>query len=253
MFIRSLFLGLMTGTLLSSCLMTSLSRGAISASNQTTRAAEGELQGTRSLPPFGEGYRVYSLMGNALGRQYAHHDVIETVASAAKSLHDSDGSVIEVAEIGTRKGGAFPPHATHQNGLSVDIITPMRDSETREPARLTTRFWNLYGYCWRVDDDTHRVSGLAWDVSSEGNFSPCLSIDLESDKEVDFGRLSDLLVALDGEARSRGGKIRYVIVDPSFIDPLSGVGVPLSTRSWIEHDDHIHVEFSFPTSIESAR
>lgn len=252
MFIRSLFLGLMTGTLLSSCLMTSLSRGAISSSNQTTRSAEGELKGTRSLPPFGEGYRVYSLMGNALGRQYAHHQVIETVVSAARSLHDSDGSLIEVAEIGSREGGDFAPHATHQKGLSVDIITPMRDSETLEPARLSTRFWNLYGYCWRVDDDTHRVSGLAWDISTDEVLNPCLSIDMDSEKEVDFERLSDLLMALDGEARSRGGKIRYVIVDPSFVDPLSDVGVRLTTRSWIEHDDHIHVEFYFPTSVETG-
>jgi len=252
MFIRVFNTSLLAGVLLSSCVTTSVTRGALSASNQTTLAADGELQGTRSLPPFGKGYRVYSLLGNALGRQYAHHRVIESLVGASKRVHESTGSVTEIAEIGWRDGGRFRPHATHRDGLSVDIITPMRDIETLQPVRLGTSVWNLFGYCWHIDDDTHQLSGMAWDVSSDKGPSVCPNIDFESTKEVDFETLAVLLEELDAEARSRGGKIRYVIVDPSFVEPLADTGVRLSTRSWIEHDDHIHVEFSFPVSEEEG-
>ena len=70
---------------------------------------------------------------------------------------------------------------------------------------------------------------------------------MSSDKEVDFAAMADLINELNGQARARGGSIAFVIVDPSFVDPLRAAGARarLSTRAWIAHDDHIHVEFRF--------
>lgn len=227
------------------CVTTSLTRAVVSADDQTHRTASGALAGTRSLPPMGRGYRTHSLLGSALGRQYAHHAVIESVVAAAATLHEAEGGLVDIAEIGHRRGGRFSPHVTHRDGLSVDILTPMRDAESHAPARLGTALWNLYGYCWRIDDRSHRLAGLGWDATSGPRLCPTLAID--SDKEVDFDRLRRLLQELDREARGRGGRLRIVIVDPSFIAPLAGVGVPLTSRAWIAHDDHVHVEFRFPT------
>ena len=63
--------------------------------------------------------------------------------------------------------------------------------------------------------------------------------------EVDFKMLKRLIQELNSVAKSNGGSIRYVIVAPSFVEPLQGLGTPLSTKSKIVHDDHIHVEFQF--------
>ena len=60
------------------CVTTSYSRALMSKGNKTT-VVNGHLEGTRSLPPRGKGYRTYSYLGSALGRQYAHHKVIETL------------------------------------------------------------------------------------------------------------------------------------------------------------------------------
>ena len=235
----------LTAVLLSSCIATSWTRGRLSANNQTTRSADGVLHGTRSLPPFGEGYRVYSMLGSAMGRQYAHHKVIETLQAAFASLHQRHGRRYDVAEIGARSGGRFFPHATHRTGTSVDIMTPMQRHHDQAPARLPTSAWGLFGYCWHIDPETHRLTGMGWD--SETSPRACPDIRFESDKEVDFVALTRLIDELDQQARSRGGSIEFVIVDPSFVEPLrtAGVRVRLSTRAWIAHDDHVHVEFRF--------
>lgn len=237
--------GLCVAVLMTGCVTTSWSRGALSARNQTTVGSDGHLRGTRSLPPFGKGYRVYSLLGNALGRQYAHHKVIETLEAAMGTLQDRDLRRHEIAEIGLQEGGLFFPHATHKEGLSVDIMTPMRHGHDHSPARLTTGPLSLFGYCWHIDPDTHRLSGLQWDADSGP--SVCPDVSFSSNKEVDFPAMASLIGELDREARARGGSIAFVIVDPSFVDPLRAEGVPvrLSTRAWIAHDDHIHVEFRF--------
>ena len=48
----------------------------------TTSVVNGQLEGTRSLPPRGKGYRTYSYFGSAIGRQYAHHKVIQTLENS---------------------------------------------------------------------------------------------------------------------------------------------------------------------------
>ena len=80
------------------CVTTSYSRALLSKGN-TTKVVNGQLEGTRSLPPRGKGYRTYSYFGSALGRQYAHHKVIETLQDAFANLHETTGQTFDVAEI----------------------------------------------------------------------------------------------------------------------------------------------------------
>ena len=80
------------------------------------------------------------------------------------TLQDRDLRRHEIAEIGLQEGGLFFPHATHKEGLSVDIMTPMRHGHDHSPARLTTGPLSLFGYCWHIDPDTYRLSGLQWDA-----------------------------------------------------------------------------------------
>ena len=243
----SLFIVLVLST---SCLLGSYGR-AWSSKHNTTAAVERptkhqKITGTRSLPPHGKGYRTYSWLGSALGRQYAHHKVILTLEAAFEELHELTGQTFDIAEIGDQDGGRFVPHQTHQYGLSVDIMTPMMIAS--KPARLTTDPLSMYGYCWHIDDKTHHLNGRKWDVQP-GNKYPqimnwlCPTIPWKSDKEVDFRTLKLMIDVLKKHARRQGGRVKYVIVDPSFKAKLQ-VGVPLRTAK-IDHDDHIHVEFAF--------
>lgn len=230
--------------LASGCVTTSYTRAWLSHNNQTIEH-DGSLQGTRSLPPFGSGYRTYSLFGSALGRQYGHHKVVETIEDAFTNLHQQTGQTFDISEIGHRHGGRFLPHKTHRTGMSVDIMTPMKNSDG-SPARLTTGPLSLWGYCWHIDPISHKLNGYQWDVLPDSTYPTlCPTIPMSSNKEVDFDTLKVMIRELAKVAKSKGGRVKYVIVAPSFVSSLKGVGVPITTKAKILHDDHIHVEFEF--------
>lgn len=65
-------------------------------------------------------------MANAMGRSCPHHQMFGPLERTVETRHARDGRILEVAEIGWRGGGAFPPHKPHRMGLSADIMTPMR-------------------------------------------------------------------------------------------------------------------------------
>lgn len=240
--VRRLAIG---GLLLASgCVTTSYSRALLSRNNITENQS-GVLKGTRSLFPTGKGYQTYSFFGSAIGRQYAHHKVIETLEVAFEALHEDTGRTFDIAEIGHAEGGKFLPHKTHRQGLSVDIMTPMVYDDG-QPARLSTGPLSLWGYCWHIDPTNHRLGGYQWDVLPGSSYPTlCPKVQMKSQKTVDFNMMKQLIQQLDQTAREKGGRIKYVIVAPSFVSELKGVGVPLTTKAKIIHDDHIHVEFGF--------
>ena len=92
--------------------------------------------------------------------------MIETLERTFETLSERDSRIHEVAEIGWRRGGAFPPHKTHRRGFSVDIMTPMRRVGNQQPTRLGTSPLSLFGYCRHIDDQTQHLTGLRWDAPS---------------------------------------------------------------------------------------
>ncbi len=195
----------------------------VHAFQKQPKTVKGQLNGTRSLPPRGKGYRTYSYFGAALGRQYAHHKVIETLQESFESLHEATGQTFDIAEIGAQHGGRFSPHFTHREGLSVDIMTPMK--KNGKPARLTTGPLSLWGYCWHIDAKTNCLNGLKWDVSKSSKYPHlCPTIPWESNKEINFKTLRKMILELKSTAQQKGGTIAFVIVAPSFVPHLKGLG-----------------------------
>ena len=47
--------------------------------------------------------------------------------------------------MGWPKGGAFWPHRSHENGLSVDVFVPVRDA-AGQAREVPTWPWNRFGY-----------------------------------------------------------------------------------------------------------
>ena len=89
-----------------SCVTTSVTRVVISKNNITTQKGS-TLIHTRSLPPFGKGYRTYSWFGNTIGRQYAHHKVIATLEDAFEELHQTTGQKFEIAKLENGRAELF--------------------------------------------------------------------------------------------------------------------------------------------------
>ena len=86
----------------------------------------GRLESGVKLPIEGKNFTTYSSLASMLGRTYVHSKVHNVVLNAYEMLEtEQPGKVFKYAETGYEEGGKFKPHKTHQNGLSVDFMTPV--------------------------------------------------------------------------------------------------------------------------------
>lgn len=176
------------------------------------------------VPPWGRGYTTYSFVGSALGRQSVHRAVRDTWLAAAASAARGD-RVYVLAETAWPSGGDFWPHRSHQRGLSIDVMTPLRDGSGGACSPPSWP-WTALGYANELDDDGRL-----------------------GDATIDAGDLARLLCALVREAPAHGARVRRVILAEEFrgrvartaecaLDPL------WETRPvWVRHDEHFHVDF----------
>lgn len=192
--------------------------------------ADGRIEGARTIPPWGEGYTTYSILGAALGRQYVDGRVGEALTGAfAVRARAEPGREFVVGETGWPRGGRFRPHRTHRNGRSVDLFMPLL-SDGRSFPSLSIWPWNKFGYSLEFDEQ-----GRLGDTS------------------IDFEALAALLLELERQAAGRELRIEKIIITPEYVPLLLqtksgrhlGSLAEVITRKpvWVRHDEHIHIDF----------
>lgn len=178
-------------------------------------------------PKWMDNVRPYCHLCKAFLRTYVHRDVAISVYKAYEDQGYDQFFGIEwvYGETGWPWGGSFRPHRTHQNGLSVDFMVPLKDG-----ARLPTHLFNRFGYDEEFDKNGRGSAG-----------------------EIDFSAIARHLESLQYHAKKQGGSIKRVIFAPDLQDKVRpvrpGLGSlpPFNTRpAWVRHDDHYHVDFDFP-------
>lgn len=194
--------------------------------------AAGRLEHGAQLPESGSNFRAYSRKGIGLGRTHAHSRVVRAVIDAYAELgRATPGKTYVYGETGFLSGGAFAPHRTHRNGLSVDFMVPVLDPRGRS-VPLPGNAKNRYGY--DIEFDAHG----RW-----------------RDLRIDFEALAAHLHALDRAGRRRGAPISRVILAPEYLPALFATsrGAELRRRlrfergrAWWRHDEHYHVDFVVP-------
>jgi penicillin-insensitive murein endopeptidase len=192
----------------------------------------GRLERGKRLPTGGGNFAAYSAIGASLGRNSVHSTVREVVLDAYDRVQGvAPGVTFVYGETGWPSGGRFRPHRTHQNGLSVDFMVPVRDASGR-PARLPTWPWTRFGY------------GVEFDSTGRAG-----------DLRIDFDAVAAHLSALDRAARKRGTSVELVIFAPELVRVLESdprrrplvAKVPfMRGRPWVRHDEHYHVDFAAP-------
>lgn len=188
--------------------------------------ARGAIANAHPIPPWGTGFTTYTILGSALGRQYVHRRVRDTWLDAMEAFaRDTPDRELVVAETAQRGGGSFWPHHTHQRGLSIDVLVPMRDAGGARVS-LSHWPWDAFGYRHELD-----ANGRLGDLT------------------LDAGDLARMLCLLVRRAPAHGASVRRVILAPEYHDAVSQAGdCHLGHRwmhgsPWVRHDEHVHVDF----------
>jgi penicillin-insensitive murein endopeptidase len=194
--------------------------------------SNGRLENGVQLPSEGKNYEGYSTIAKLAGRTYVHSAVNKIFVNAYASLESSKPEkVFKYAETGFEEGGKFKPHKTHQNGLSIDFMTPVIN-KNGSSVHLPTNPLNKFGY--------------NIEFSATGKFE---------NLKIDYVALAAHIVSLHKEAKKLGYDLWRVIFDPKLQPNLfkTKYGEYLKSniqfskkRSWVRHDEHYHVDFEVP-------
>lgn len=194
--------------------------------------SNGHIKNAVQLPADGNNFEGYSSVARLAGRTYVHSGVKSIAVKAYQRLEkDQPDKIYKYAETGLKEGGRFKPHKTHQNGLSIDFMTPVLNAQG-ESVHLPTHPLNKFGYNIEFDQNDH-YDGLM----------------------IDYEALAAHIVALHKEAKLSGLDLWRVIFDPRLQPKLFNTGysdylkkhITFSKKSaWVRHDEHYHVDFKVP-------
>jgi penicillin-insensitive murein endopeptidase len=196
--------------------------------------SNGSLINGKLIPFSGKNYLYFDTTSYLNGRAFLHEDLLSVIL---KSYHDMEtilpGRNFRVMECSNEHGGKIFPHRTHQNGLSVDFMTPLKRDE--KP------YYDL---------DTLGGRHYLLEFNNAGICSrdPKVSIDFET--------IALHILTLENTARKNGIKISKVIFKTELKDDLfateSGKKL-LSKNIYFTksltpainalHDDHYHIDF----------
>ncbi|MCP4323563.1 MAG: replication initiation protein [Alteromonadales bacterium] len=194
--------------------------------------SNGSLVNGVELPSDGKNFVSYSTVARLAGRTYVHSSVKSIILNSYKNLEVTmPNTVYKYAETGYESGGRFRPHKTHQNGLSVDFMTPVKN-EKGVSDHLPTNLFNKFGY--------------NIEFNASGKFE---------EYTIDYDALAAHIVELDKESKKQGFGLWRVIFDPKLQPNLFKTkhseylkkNIQFSKkRSWVRHDEHYHVDFEVP-------
>ena len=188
--------------------------------------ANGRIVDAKRMQFRGSNFTTYSFACYLLGRTHVNDRVRKVMLEAYEACEKVKPRVtFVVGEIGNARGGKFLPHRTHQNGLSVDFMSPLLKKE--RPYR-SNHLFNLWGY--RHEFDNKGKKGKV---------------------EIDFETMALHLYELNKATEAAGLVIQKVIFDPVLRPYLLATEygpkikhLPFTRkRVIIRHDDHYHVDF----------
>jgi penicillin-insensitive murein DD-endopeptidase len=219
----------------------------VSAYPQVTHRNQGESQAVGDygkgrlvngylLPRRGPNFRCYSWLSYyVLGRAYVHSRVYRTVLDAYQEMgRQYPQRQFVYMETARKRGGRPWPHRTHQHGLSVDFMCPLRTAAGRP------KYYEglgLFRYLLNFDSRGHSKLNRGF--------------------SIDFEVIAAHVLVLDRQARRHGLRVSKVIFNTGLKDELfataSGKRLKAAGIYFAQqltptlntlHDDHYHVDFA---------
>ena len=206
------------------------------ASISSGTVSNGSLKNGRIFPFKGPNFIYFDSTSYLNKHAFTHEKVNRTVLATYQTFE----SILPAFEFGLMEcsnehGGKIWPHRTHQNGLSVDFMSPLLKNG------ISTMDFNTIGlphYLMDFDE-----TGI---YTEDNNYS------------IDFNLMAQHILELDKQARKNCLKIDRVILKIALKDNLfateygkklraSGIYFATNLSELIDnlHDDHYHVDFKF--------
>lgn len=188
------------------------------------------------MPWCGTNFTYFDTTSYLNSRAYVHQDVRDAVLDVYQQFELlQPHRHFRLMECSNREGGEMFPHHTHQNGLSIDFMSPLIQNNTP-----------YYGL------DTTGIDHYWLDFNDQGQWKKDTSVNL------DFNLIAQHILILEQTARKYGLKIAKVIFKIELKDELfaTAYGTKLAeTKIYFAqnlpnlinelHDDHYHIDFAF--------
>ena len=194
----------------------------------------GSLKNGRLFPFKGPNFVYFDSTSYLEKHAFVHEKVYRTVLDTYQRFEQLLPSFeFGLMECSNEHGGKIWPHRTHQNGLSVDFMSPLLKNG------VSTTDFNAFGLPhYLMDFDENGV------YTEDPNY------------RIDFNLMARHLLELNEQAHKNGLKIEKVILKIALKDELfateygqklknSGIYFATKLSELIDslHDDHYHVDF----------
>lgn len=197
--------------------------------------SNGSLENGYILPFSGKNFHYFDTSSYLHNRCFVNLKVKETLLAALAQLETiTPGRSYGLMECSNEHGGKIHPHRTHQNGLSVDCMTPL------------VKDGNPY-----TDLDFIGAPHYLMDFDATGHSTEDPSV------SIDFETMAKHLLAVIAAAKQHGLKVEKIIWKTELRDELfatesgkrlKATGVYVTTRLSplinALHDDHYHIDFA---------
>ena len=194
----------------------------------------GSLENGKIFPFSGVNFHYFSKTSYLRERAFLNHNVRSLVLESYQDLSILfPKQQFGIMECSKKGGGVISGHRTHQNGLSIDFMSPKK--------RKGKPYYGL-------DNLGAKHYQLAF--NNEGKLISDPSI------EIDFGMMGQHILALNRKAKKHNLKIKKIILKKELKDDLyktnSGTTIKkkkiyitmnLPPRINEAHDDHYHIDF----------
>ncbi len=185
----------------------------------------------------GENYSYFSSTSYfILNRCYVNDKVKKVTLKAYQNLYKKfPKQKWGIMECSRRHGGKMKPHRTHQNGTSIDFMTPMIWVKSKKQYRWKSHL-GIWHYLLTFDQDGY--------------------LNKRKNVQIDFDMLAYHILELNKEAKAEGISIKKVLLKINLKDNLfkSKIGAKLKNSGIYfakyltpmvdnMHDDHYHIDF----------
>lgn len=204
-------------------------------SSTTGSPGNGTLKNGKLMPFSGPNFEYFDALSYCNDRAFVHSSVKASVLGTYQQLETAlPGRQFGLMECAHQHGGKLQPHRTHQNGMSVDFMSPLQKG----------------GQPYYKLDHTGATHYLL-EFNNSGQYERDTNI------SIDFDAIARHLLLLEKQARANGLKIAKVLLKIELKEELfatphgkqlkaSGIYLAQSLTPFVNslHDDHYHVDFA---------